>query len=188
LTFACSSIWRYEDTLEEATRDPLTGLLNRRSFMREAKLALARQERGGTSSAVLMLDIDHFKRVNDTWGHQAGDEVIVAFAEEISSHVRKTDIAGRYGGEEFIVYLEDTDATGALQLAERIRSGIGARVFTFDGEELEVTTSGGIYCIPGALDANLSSAIDRADKALYEAKESGRNQVRLFNSEDPTRG
>lgn len=181
LTFACSSIWRFEDTLEEATRDPLTGLMNRRAFMREASLAFARRQRTKNASALLMLDIDHFKRVNDTWGHQAGDEVIRAFADEIRSHTRKTDISCRYGGEEFVLFLEDTDQEGAQMLAERIRAGMAARRFQFDGDAFNVTTSGGVYVVSGDALVALSDAIDRADTALYAAKEGGRDRVESYS-------
>lgn len=180
LTFACSSIWRFEDTLEEATRDPLTGLMNRRSFMREASLAFARRQRARNASALMMLDIDHFKRVNDTWGHQAGDDVIRAFADEIRSHTRKTDISCRYGGEEFVLYLEDTDLKGAQMLAERIRAGMAARTFEFDEDAFHVTTSGGVYAIVGDSSVTLGEAIDRADSALYAAKEGGRDRVESY--------
>lgn len=188
LTFAFANIWRYEDTLEEATRDALTGLLNRRSFMQGAELAQARATRSNTESSVVMLDIDHFKRVNDTWGHQAGDRVIRAFAEEVRSHTRRTDLCGRYGGEEFVLYLENTNNDGAIQLTERIRSGMAARVFDSNGEPFQVTTSAGVYTPAPGEQCSLELAIGRADEALYQAKESGRDCVISYRSPsvDPT--
>ncbi len=131
---------------------------------------------------VLMFDIDHFKRINDTFGHAAGDEVIRAVSKIIAGQIRTTDKVARFGGEEFVVLLRETDAQGAENLANRIREAIGATVVTQGLSQIELTISVGaaIVC---EQDRDIEDVIERADKALYAAKSSGRNRVVLAEAE-----
>lgn len=160
-----------------ATTDPLTGIANRRSVLERLDQELARALRSESQLGVLELDIDHFKRVNDTYGHAAGDEVLRTVTSRMIASLREYDVAGRLGGEEFLVVAPEVDEAALLLLAERLRASIATVAITFDGAEVVVTTSVG---------ATLSHAEDtaeavfaRADAALYAAKESGRNRVEL---------
>lgn len=178
-----------EEALHEmATRDPLTNLFNRREMMRILNDETGRFRRYGHPASIVMLDVDHFKRVNDIYGHQIGDEVLQWVAKVFQESLRETDHAVRYGGEEFAAILPDTGAVGAMQVAERLRRGIATKPFTSikaTGDEIEipVTISLGIAEIAGTVDG-LSAAealIAKADKALYQAKRSGRNQTVSFD-------
>ena len=161
-----------------AMSDPLTGLANRRAV--EAALArdLARADRERTWISVVALDVDHFKRVNDTHGHAGGDLVLVALGELLRTALRAGDLAGRMGGEEFLTILPDTDPEGAAVAAERLRSRIAAQRLTLPGGELAFTSSLGVASLrgPGCL-RSATALVERADAALYEAKRSGRNRV-----------
>jgi len=163
--------------------DVLTGWNNRRYLQVRLGEELARARRDDTMLTCLMLDIDHFKRVNDTLGHAAGDEVLKEIAQRIESQVRASDVAARYGGEEFVILLPNTDTESGTILAERIRSEIASSPFDIGQEErTAVTVSIGIACTaPRRGDVDLKttgeSLVARADVALYRAKSSGRNQV-----------
>jgi len=139
------------------------------------KIEVARV-RGGPLT-VIMLDIDHFKRFNDTWGHQCGDAVLKNVARILQRVVRSQDVAARYGGEEFCVLLPDTDAASAMPVAERIRQGIAASTVQWTGEDLSVTVSLGLAQFDTKLDFSAKSLIERADKALYRSKDGGRNRT-----------
>jgi diguanylate cyclase (GGDEF)-like protein len=159
-----------------AARDGLTQLYNRRAFDDRLVKARAREERQGGRFAVLLLDIDHFKRLNDTFGHPAGDAALKHTARVLEGHLRQGDEAARYGGEEFAIILPGTDAGGALPLAERVRSAIERSQVVFEGARLAVTVSVGVASWPddgGEIDALLAAA----DRALYAAKQDGRNRV-----------
>ena len=159
-----------------ATTDGLTGLTNHRTFQEGFANLLERSARHGHRAAVLLLDIDHFKKVNDTYGHPIGDEVLRQVAQVLRKAVRVIDIPARYGGEEFAVVLESTDLDGALKLAERIREDVGRLEVPTDKGPLRVTTSIGVAAFPD--DASEQPAlIERADMALYNAKQGGRNRV-----------
>jgi diguanylate cyclase (GGDEF)-like protein len=159
-----------------ATTDGLTGLTNHRTFQERFGNLLERSARHGHRAAVLLLDIDHFKKVNDTYGHPIGDQVLRQVAQVLRKAVRVIDIPARYGGEEFAVVLESTDLDGALNLAERIREDVGRLEVATDKGVLAVTTSIGVAAFPD--DATEQSAlIERADMALYHAKQGGRNRV-----------
>jgi diguanylate cyclase (GGDEF)-like protein len=126
----------------------------------------------------MLLDLDHFKRVNDTYGHPIGDEVLKEFAKRCKSSVREVDLVGRYGGEELIILLPETDQKAAMQVAERLRASIAATPFKVTGNEIPVTVSIGV----ATKDENtlhLETLIARADQAMYIAKHKGRNQVAM---------
>ncbi|MCX5875255.1 MAG: diguanylate cyclase [Deltaproteobacteria bacterium] len=158
----------YEETRRLALHDSLTGLANRRHLDIMAESNLARARRHGTPFAIILLDLDHFKRYNDTHGHSAGDQLLVAVANTMKHEVRETSLVVRYGGEEFLVLLSDTEITAALAVAERIRLKIQ--------ENTGVTVSLGVSWAKDA-DRSLAALIAEADAALYQAKNSGRNRV-----------
>jgi diguanylate cyclase (GGDEF)-like protein len=166
---------------DEAATDPLTGLPNRRQL--EARLALeaARSRRRGASFAVLMLDVDHFKRFNDTHGHQGGDEALRAVARALAAALRAGDFAVRYGGEEFAVVLPDTDAASAASVAERVRERVeGLRIAVTSWESARATVSIGLAACPEDAE-EVGRLVARADTALYAAKQEGRNRVRRWD-------
>jgi len=163
-------------SMELAVTDQLTGLNNRRYMMGQLDALIERSSAGGDPVSLLMLDIDHFKRVNDTWGHTLGDEVLREVAVRLASSVRAVDIPCRYGGEEFVVVMPATRLTDAARIAERIRSAISAEPFAVGSREVPVTVSLGVSASDGVEDRP-ESLIRRADEALYEAKAAGRNQV-----------
>jgi diguanylate cyclase (GGDEF)-like protein/PAS domain S-box-containing protein len=159
-----------------AMTDSLTGTLSRRAFFEAA----VRQERPfrehGRQSALLMLDLDLFKDVNDTYGHQTGDEVLRAVSAAAAGELRSTDAIGRYGGEEFVVLLRGCDVPAATAVAERIRERVAATVVDAAGSDVRVTVSIGVAALGGG-NGDIASTIAAADRALYEAKHAGRNRV-----------
>lgn len=163
--------------------DVLTGWHNRRYLTVRLGEELARSRRDGTRLVCLMLDVDHFKRVNDNWGHAAGDHVLREIAQRVEGQVRASDVAARYGGEEFVVLLPDTDIAAALLLAERIRSAVsGTPISLANDESMTITASIGIAEVQPAPEADDlktvgDSLIARADVALYAAKSAGRDRV-----------
>jgi diguanylate cyclase (GGDEF)-like protein/PAS domain S-box-containing protein len=158
-----------------ATVDTLTGLNNRSRFLDQGEAEITRARRLGRSVAVLMLDVDHFKRINDTHGHGAGDVALKIVAAIIARELRAIDICGRLGGEEFAVMLPETDGQGAMQAAERLRQAVAQeKVRVAEGIELGITVSIGATIL-APQDANIDHLLARADGALYEAKRSGRN-------------
>ena len=168
------------DLQTEALTDPLTGLHNRRGFERTLAELYGEGSNGLPSAALLLADIDHFKRVNDTYGHLVGDQVIRATAQVLKGAVKGRDVVARFGGEEFMVLLPETPGQGALALAEQIRAAFGKlRIRRSGSDEViaQVTISIGV-ATPLAGES-IEQAIDRADKALYQAKNEGRNCVRL---------
>lgn len=159
-----------------ALTDPLTGLSNRRSLFELGKIEFSRAHRMNRPFCCMMLDLDHFKQVNDKYGHQVGDEVLQEFARRCKCSVREIDLVGRYGGEEIIILLPETDLKTGLQVAERLRKSIAETPITVAGHELTLTTSIGV----AHLDENtlqLNTLVARADQALYIAKHKGRNRV-----------
>ena len=160
----------------QAKTDSLTGLANRRSFDEELALEWRRSERIGGTLALILVDIDDFKQVNDTHGHQVGDAVLNKVGEVLGRRVRQLDFAARYGGEEFAVLLPETDVAGARTLAQRLRKDVvAARVPLPDGDELGVTASFGVAEKNGF--AQAEEMIAAADRALYDAKKRGKNRV-----------
>lgn len=163
-----------------ASTDPLTGLANRRSFMRFFE-QLGMEANLDDSSALLMMDIDHFKQVNDCYGHPVGDLVLEAVAKSIRATLRKQDLAGRLGGEEFAVFLANVCPEQALMLAERLRNSIANSYVELDnGQRLSVTISIGVCMLDGQA---LPECLVQADQALYAAKEAGRNRVVMAQEE-----
>lgn len=168
------------DLLRLATQDELTRLSNRRHFLEQARREVERSRRYGSSLSLLMVDADHFKQVNDTHGHAAGDAVLRALAETGRKLLRDADSMGRLGGEEFALLLPETDLAQAVVVAERLRKAVGEmRVALPGGGEAQLTVSVGVAALgPGA--ENLDELMRRADAALYAAKDKGRNRVELF--------
>jgi diguanylate cyclase (GGDEF)-like protein len=161
---------------ELAVRDGLTDLYNRRAFDELLVQALAREDRQKGRLALILLDLDHFKKLNDTYGHPAGDAALRASAKVLLQHLRKGDLAARYGGEEFVVILPGTDEEGALHLAERVRGAIQKHRLVFEGARIDLSASFGASVWPSdgqEPDALLAAA----DRALYAAKQAGRNRV-----------
>jgi diguanylate cyclase (GGDEF)-like protein len=185
LSMEAASMYRRMEEL--AVTDGLTGLYNHRRFRAALSDEVRRAERTGTALSLLMLDLDHFKRLNDTYGHPAGDSVLRQTAALLRRMVRDIDTAARYGGEEFAVLLIDTDAADALRTAERVRAAVEAETFSHERTQLDVTVSIGAstYLIPrpdavgGAGEPGAARSADAllrsADRALYAAKEAGRN-------------
>jgi diguanylate cyclase (GGDEF)-like protein len=173
---------------EASAHDALTGLYNRPFVIDKIESEINRSLRNGSPMALLMLDIDHFKDVNDTYGHMAGDQVLQVVARLIKECLRVYDIPGRYGGEEFCVLLPDMALPSMPTVAERIRRRLETTTMDVTGASLIVTASIGIAGIDvGTRDPVLSPAalIDRADRALYMAKHEGRNRVAVWDSGEP---
>jgi diguanylate cyclase (GGDEF)-like protein len=166
----------YKQMVTMATTDGLTGLLNHRTFQERLADLLGRAERHGLQLAVILTDIDHFKKVNDTYGHPVGDEVIRRVAKVLADSVRKIDIVARYGGEELAVIIEGANAVGAAQLAERIRQDVAKQVIQSEKGGFSVTLSLGIASVPED-GTDKQALIERADQALYHAKHTGRNRA-----------
>jgi diguanylate cyclase (GGDEF)-like protein len=163
---------------EQAIRDPLTGLYNRRYMEPAIERDLSLSRRSGLPISFAMLDLDHFKLVNDRWGHQAGDKVLVALARLLLTKLRRSDIASRYGGEEFLVSLPGTSERAAAELMDALRVEFASLAIAHSGYELKATFSAGIASREtGASDAD--ELIEHADKALYRAKEGGRDRIAL---------
>lgn len=162
-----------------SSTDRLTGLYNRGHWEDSLKVAYARHQRHGNDTSLVMFDIDHFKKINDTYGHQAGDKVIEQVASTLRGYVRDTDVAGRYGGEEFGVVLSDTDKHGALAFAERLRKAIEALEVQHEGHSIRFTISLGVADLSRPSD-NHADLIAWADQALYASKKSGRNRVSIY--------
>ena len=161
-----------------ATHDGLTGLYNRTALLELLTQYSAQSRRQNVPMAFLMLDIDHFKRVNDEHGHLAGDEVLREVAGRIQQRLRQSDILARYGGEEFLALLPATDGAGAQSVAEDIRQAIAARPIASHGAQISITISIGVHAgVPGIATNAVEAMIDRSDQALYQAKTSGRNRV-----------
>ncbi len=171
------------DQLETLSRtDRLTGLNNRGHWEESLSQEFKRVQRTRQPCSLIMFDIDHFKKVNDTYGHPAGDEVIRKTAQTLRETIRETDIAGRYGGEEFGVILIDTQAQDALIVAERLRTAIEALTVSYEGNAIRYTISLGIAEQTEEM-TDHSQLIECADQALYQSKQSGRNQATIYQQD-----
>lgn len=164
--------------LELAQTDPLTRLYNRRHLYEKLGIELNRCYRSKNPLSLIMTDIDHFKRVNDQFGHQVGDEVLTKVADLLQEQLRTYDLAARYGGEEFCLVLPETDLDSASEVAERIRQRAEKMDFRAPMENYTLTMSFGVAAYDGTTEGTIDELIRVADDALYEAKNSGRNQVK----------
>jgi diguanylate cyclase (GGDEF)-like protein len=182
---ACLALWASMSELQmllrlyrQATHDPLTGLFNRGALMERMQLEVGRVRQHGHKLCVLLFDLDKFKRINDDHGHLTGDVVLKIFAQIMERTLRHSDLAGRYGGEEFLALLPRTDTADAERLAEKIRKMCAETpIDTHDGDQLHFTTSAGIAQLRH--DETAQDLLQRVDESLYEAKEAGRDRVIL---------
>jgi diguanylate cyclase (GGDEF)-like protein/PAS domain S-box-containing protein len=178
---------KLQDHLERmATIDELSGLLNRGQFIRVAQLELNRTRRYEGNMAILMMDLDYFKGVNDTWGHAAGDAVIAQFGKLLEASFRSSDVCGRMGGEEFAVLLTNTTAKVSLRAAERFRKKVETTSFLYRNQEIRLTVSIGISEITNDADT-LDTILSKADEGAYESKAAGRNRVTLRHVNDTSK-
>ncbi|MBI3210804.1 MAG: diguanylate cyclase [Candidatus Solibacter usitatus] len=165
-----------DELREQATRDSLTGLWNRRSILQELERELSRAIRTGASVGVLILDLDHFKSINDRYGHLAGDEVLRKVGEILLASVRPYDSVGRFGGEEFLVVLAGCDQTIVDTRAEAFRFAIASQAAQFEGQSIPITASVGASVFEHDVPCEPMDLVRAADEALYEAKRAGRNR------------
>ncbi|KAB0499934.1 sensor domain-containing diguanylate cyclase [Pseudomonas vancouverensis] len=176
LTLLNRVVKRYQDKIQaQATLDSLTELPNRRGFDLLAAQAMHEAQREPKPLTALLLDLDHFKALNDTYGHLAGDQVLIGFARDLQSCLRHADIVCRWGGEEFIVLLKDTDGKTGQMIAEKIRQHVEQQRYAYNDQALQVTVSIGLTTLQP--DDTLHSLLSRADHAMYRAKQSGRNRT-----------
>ncbi|WP_217475926.1 diguanylate cyclase [Stutzerimonas stutzeri] len=166
-----------EEQRQKALRDPLTTLPNRTAWNERLELEVARQQRYGGQLLLAVLDIDHFKRINDSFGHLAGDRVLKIIANELSKRLRKTDFIARFGGEEFVLLLPETPLDAGQRLLDSLRAGVESCPFHFKGARIQVTLSAGIASFTAQEDAE--QVFERADQALYRAKQGGRNRIEV---------
>src|SRR3954468_9242282 len=167
---------------ESALRDGLTKVFNKKYFTDylEKEFAFAARHKGPL--ALIFLDIDHFKKINDTYGHPAGDQVLADLSQLMSSLLRTEDVLARFGGEEFTILCRGSDLSGAKIVAERVRKAVEERKFSFGGKDIPVTVSLGVVAIPESGITEHNAFLAAADKALYEAKRSGRNRLCVHGS------
>jgi len=167
---------------DAALRDPLTKIFNRRHFLERLSIEIAYAKRHSSPVSLVILDIDHFKNVNDQHGHPAGDHVLVKLAEDIGGQLRAEDIFARYGGEEFVILLRGVEPEKAAMLAERLRHRIASLALEHGGKKLAVTISLGVAALPGPKVDDGDTLVRAADQALYKAKNAGRNRVVLHKA------
>jgi diguanylate cyclase (GGDEF)-like protein/PAS domain S-box-containing protein len=165
-----------------ANTDPLTGLFNRRRFLEQADTEFLRSQRYQHELAAMMLDIDHFKTINDTHGHFVGDQVLIAMSCATENLLRGTDILGRWGGEEFVILMPETPLAGAAILAERLREVLAQLAVDTVAGTLRFTVSAGVAA-RGGPDTGITDILQRADAALYAAKQQGRNRIQVLAAE-----
>ncbi len=176
LSLALSNARLYSRMQQRAEIDQLSGVLTRRAFMESGEQVMDQAFHAGQPLCACILDIDHFKSINDTFGHTVGDQVIRTLGSVLRDSLRSTDMVGRFGGEEFCALLTDTELDAGLEVAERLRHAIESTAFA--GINRQVTASIGIaYLTPSRERLSIEQIIQRADIALYNAKESGRNRV-----------
>ncbi len=171
---------------EISKKDPLTDVFNRRFLFERLEVELARAARKGTDMACLLLDVDFFKRINDDFGHQAGDAALIAVSQVLRGCLRGQDVVGRYGGEEFLIVLPETDREGARLVGERIRRSIRAHAFEgLGGRRVTVSLGAAVRTADGGGAACIEALVAQADKALYQAKASGRDRTVLYEAAPP---
>jgi two-component system, cell cycle response regulator len=171
-----------EESQRMATIDPLTTLMNRRAFLDTMAIELARTERHGHAVSVVLLDVDHFKQINDRYGHATGDTVLSATGRLLRAFARKGDLVARWGGEEFLLFLYASSSEGAVVAAERLRVSLAA-MSVVDGEGRPITVTGSLGVATYQRGETTEALIDRADRAMYDAKGAGRNRVMLARDE-----
>lgn len=169
----------YAEVERLATLDEVTGIMNRRRLFELGRREMELSRRYGTALAAILLDIDRFKKINDTYGHTAGDRVLTGIAATISHNIREIDLFGRYGGEEFVILLPSTSTKAAREVAERVRELVAGLRFDTERGPLEVTISLGVAMLTAEI-PSLATLIDRADQAMYSAKQAGRNRVEVY--------
>ena len=184
ISMTVSNAVLYERTKKLSVTDGLTGISNRPNMEQVLRSEFERSMRYGAPLSVVLLDVDHFKGVNDTYGHQKGDEILVAFASLLKKFCRANDTAARYGGEEFLMILPQSNAQGAFKIAERVREEMMKLNFTGNESNFSVTTSGGVVELDRDFIKNTDQLVAMADQALYEAKNSGRNKTVIGHSEN----
>jgi len=198
VTYVCVSIEDttdavlYREKLEKVSQeletmsltDSLTGLPNRRHLMNNLEKEISRHKRQGGPFSVAILDVDHFKAVNDTHGHLCGDHVLTRLGDALLEALRTYDMVARYGGEEFCVVLANTDIEEGLRVMERVRTTIEETPFSFEGNKIRLTVSIGITSTQGLENPSLDAMLSRADRALYRAKVQGRNRSSVFSQEE----
>ena len=172
--------------IKAANVDALTGIANRSALFENAARLLKRCQQAGSPFSLIMFDLDHFKVINDTLGHQSGDRILQAFANIARDALRPSDLVGRYGGEEFAVVLPGATIETAYVIAERVRQAFARNYRFFDGQPLNATVSGGI--VSASPSATLEMIFDAADKAMYAAKNAGRNRVEAAVDDRPIDG
>ena len=175
LIYPLRNALQHRKALHSAYRDPLTGAHNRRAFDDTLAHEVAAAQRNATPLTLVVIDIDHFKSINDHFGHAIGDRALQAVVQTANDTMRDADLLYRYGGEEFVLLLENTDLAGARRLAERIRWELERREFNWEGSALKMTASFGVSLLEP--DESGEELFKKADAALYRAKESGRNRV-----------
>jgi diguanylate cyclase (GGDEF)-like protein len=180
-------VWEIDEVTRRARIDALTGLSNRRAFDEQFKRLLNETDRFGQPLSLILADIDHFKQINDTWGHEAGDEVLRRVAKQLAEGVRTVDVCARYGGEEIAMLLPQTAVMGAADLADRLRRAIAAKPMKVKGAEIAVTVSFGVASYPEVV-ATRDGLFRAVDNALYEAKAAGRNCVKVVGMSRTDRG
>jgi diguanylate cyclase (GGDEF)-like protein len=170
----------YNNQLQElASHDPLTKVLNTGAYYKFCDDQIFSSQRSQQIFAVLFIDLDHFKSINDEYGHAIGDEVLRKVAQTIQTTVRRSDIVGRIGGEEFSVFLPNTSMTGAEHLAETLRTAVESTLIEVDGVRVKITASIGV-AVKGCDQQSIQEIQQKADQAMYEAKRNGRNRVSCF--------
>jgi diguanylate cyclase len=172
---------------EMSSIDGLTRLTNRRSFIERGQSEIRRAQRAALHNvACVLADLDHFKSINDTWGHHVGDEVLVAASNILMENTREYDEVGRYGGEEFAILMPGLSLAEASAAAERIRDKIAGTPVLVDGQAIHFTASFGVACFPALGVDSLNELLKAADRALYQAKDQGRNRVVTVLDGQPT--
>ncbi len=183
VSIALENAWLFPEVQQLATIDPLMGLYNRHYFFELASSEFERAVRYDRPLSILMIDVDNFKRINDTYGHLVGDQVLHFIAEQCRRALRAVDVIGRYGGEELVALLPETDVQDARLAAERLRQNLAQTAICVDTRNLFVTASLGVSTYNGARDHSLEMVIDRADQALYLAKHLGKNRVVVWEED-----
>ena len=174
--FLASVLIEYQQHLSSlATQDPLTRLLNRRGIEDALQISMAQASRGGLPTSAIMVDVDHIKQINDSFGHEVGDHVLRQVADVITRQCRSSDVVARTGGDEFLLIMPETALDSARVLAERIRETISQQPLLVDSQRIDVTVSLGLACVVGTI--NLDELSHEADRAMYLAKRGGRNRV-----------